>query len=197
MHEPEPESIQSTPSESVAEREIGTVRLGPLRLRPQRQIYAVIIILATLAVVPESTQSVEDSVLYLSAIIIAPMFALMMAHAFSEAAAMQIRLERRLAWAERRSLFRENLEFIWVGLLFALLLVPFTFAGTSEDDALSILQLFGLALLFGWGYVVAAHAKVGRWRRLSMGLGYAVLGLLIILIEAIAHHLDEVVIDLG
>lgn len=185
------------PSESVATDEVGVVRIGPVVLRPQRQIYAVIIILATLAVVPESTQSVADSFFYLSGVIIAPLFALMMAHAFSEGAAIQIRFQRRLSWGERGHLFRENLGFVWVGLLFVLLLVPFALAGTSEDDAVSAVQMIGLAMLFGWGFVVATHARLSAWRRITMGIGYTVLGLLIILIEAIAHHLDELTIDLG
>lgn len=182
------------PNLTLTTESVGIVRVGPLTIRPQRQIYALIIVLSTLAVGEDSGDPVGTAIAFLTAIMVAPLLAMMMAHAFSEAASRQIALGRRLTWRERRHLVRENTELVWVGVVFSILLVPFALTDMSVDEAVDTLSLIGLAALFAWGYVVGAHARLSRVRRVLMATSYALLGLLIILIEAAAHHLDEIVL---
>lgn len=176
-------------TKSVVEDRAYLVTVGPLSVHPKRQIYALIVVLATLSVIHLGGPLDAAAVGYVSAIIAAPMFALMMAHAYSEAASIQITCGRPLTWPERWHLLRDNFEFIWFGITFSLLLWPMVALRLDVDQAVDVLLLIGLCGLFGWGYTVGKRTGISLGRRFVMAMNYALLGLVVVVVEILAHHL--------
>lgn len=170
---------------------ISTTTHKPLsaRLDPRVNIYALIMLLATYAVL-DSNEAVFTwgSYFELFAISLITLFALGAAHYFSEILDLHIREERRATWAERRHLAATNLQFLALGGFVAIiLLLPLVF-GWTEESADSLLFFAGLAALFGWGIYAGRAAKLSKGRTLLFGFNYLVIGMLIVVLKLLVAH---------
>lgn len=166
------------------------IRILGLSFDPHRLIYSTIILIATLSIYDDSTPEEFDTwtALALSAVIIAPLFALTMAHAFSDALDLQIKLGRRLNGQDRRHLLRINLEYLYIAippLALALVLGP---TAVAPGLIIDIVLVMGLISLFFWGMFAARKAGLRRWGQIRFGVNYLAMGLIIVIVELILKH---------
>lgn len=179
--------MSQTP-ESSDQQDLKLRFLG-LQFDPHRLIYATIVLIAALSIYDEGDESLNThTILVLSAVLIAPLFALTMAHAFSDALDLQIKLGRRLTGKDRRHLLLANLEYMYVALpplAIALILGPTSIPGTQIVDLIVVL---GLISLFMWGVFAARKAGLKAWGQVRFGINYAVMGLIIVIVELIITH---------
>jgi len=118
----------------------------------------------------------------------APLFALAMAHAFSDALDVQIRYQRRLTGGDRRHVLAVNAQFLYVALPPLALMGVLALLGWDANDAVGLAQVLGIVSLFWWGYYAGRKAGVGRLRQWTFGVNYALLGLVVILVELLLTH---------
>ena len=166
------------------------VRILGLSFDPHRLIYATIVLIATLSIYDDSSPADFSTftALALAAILIAPLFALAMAHAFSDALDLQITLGRRLTGHDRRHLLATNLEYLYIAippLVVAFILGP---SSIPPGQIIDVLILMGLFSLFFWGMFAARKAGLGRWGQIRFGINYTAMGLLIVVVELILTH---------
>jgi hypothetical protein len=123
-----------------------------------------------------------------SVVLVAPLFALAMAHAFSEALDLQIRFHRRLNKHDRRHVFIVNMQYLYpcIGP------VVFAFVATLLDWDVSVttwIILIALFIsLFWWGFYAGRRARLTVGRQLVFGTGYALLGLIVLVVELWMTH---------
>lgn len=165
------------------------IAFGPFRLDPRTITYSTILMLTAIALLDPTTETITLEDLGIGFwVLFGPLFAISMAHGFSEAIDLQIRYRRRLTWADRRHLFAVNLQYMIIGVLaFAVLLVPFALRW-STDAALVLMYVFGVGSLMFWGGVAAYKAGLPRGRQLILGLNYGILGFIIVVIEVWIRH---------
>jgi hypothetical protein len=160
-----------------------------LQFDPHRLIYSTIILIAALSIYDEGTGRIDArTAVVLSAVIIAPLFALTMAHAFSDALDLQIKLGRRLTGPDRRHVLRSNLEYMYIAvppLALTLILGPTEIPGETIID---IILGLGLVSLFMWGVFAARKARLSTWTQIRFGINYAVMGIIIVIVELILTH---------
>lgn len=162
-----------------------------LSFDPHRLIYATILLIATLTIYDESGEldSLDTlTAIKVSAILVAPLFALAMAHAFSDSLDLQIKLGRRLTGHDRRHLLWSNLEYLYVALppiLITVILGPTSVPGSTIID---LILVIGLISLFMWGVFAARKAHLPAWSQIRFGINYTVMGLLIVVVELVLTH---------
>lgn len=158
-------------------------------LEPHALIYSTIMLMTAYALFDEGSEPLlEGSLGELILIGLAALFALAMAHTFTEALDTQILLRRRLSRSDRLHIFLNNLQYMYVAvptILILLILAPFNW---DSDAAVGLLMLVGLATLFFWGSFAARKAGLSRWRQLSFGLSYGFIGILVLLVELALTH---------
>lgn len=165
------------------------LKIGPIRIDPHAAIYATIMVMTSFALVDEGPESLSDGPwLTLLGATIAPLFALASAHAFSDALDMQIREGHRLTMSERRHIAAKNLQFMYVAIPPIALLLFFVLIDMDASDAVGFILLFGIASLFYWGVFAGKKAGLGPWRRVSFGIGYGVMGVIVLLVELVLTH---------
>lgn len=178
---------QDTPPDGVAE--VKPLRLLGMTFDPHILIYSTIILLTAYAIYDEGDDPLIDGRwAEIIGISVAPLFALAMAHAFSDALDIQIRYGRRLTRHDRWHVLRTNLQFIYVGVPPSLLLIVLTLLDWSADDAVVLLLVLGLLSLFVWGVYAARAARLPAWRRVTFGIGYLVMGAFVLLVELLLTH---------
>lgn len=183
--------MSSTPTPSANERDPSTLRIGigPISADPHVLIYSTIILMTAYALFDEGDRNLGDGTwLELIAISIAPLFALAMAHAFSEALDFQIRHGRRLTMKDRRHLLVHNLEYMYVAIPPSLLMCVLTLLDWKANDAVELMLGLGLLSLFIWGVYAGRQAGVSRLRQVTFGLSYAFMGLIVLLVELLLTH---------
>ncbi len=154
-----------------------------------RVIYATIILMTSYAVYDEGTSRLRTaSYIEIVAVSIAPLFALSMAHAFSDALDIQIRNGRRLSGHDRRHLAAANLQYLYVAIPPLLLIAALGLLGWEANVILELVQFLGVVSLFFWGMYAGRKAGVSRARRLSFGVSYGLMGVFIIAVELILTH---------
>jgi hypothetical protein len=154
-----------------------------------RVIYATIILMTSYAVYNEGAVEIGSAAfLAIMAVSIAPLFALSMAHAFSDALDLQIRHGRRLSGKDRRHLAATNLQYLYVAIPPLLLILALGFVGWEANDIIVLVQSLGVASLFLWGMFAGRKAGVGRWRQVSFGISYGLMGIFIITVELVLTH---------
>ncbi|NQW73011.1 MAG: hypothetical protein HQ453_09790 [Actinobacteria bacterium] len=116
------------------------------------------------------------------------MFALAVAHAFSEVLDLQIRLRRRMNWADVVVILHSNLQFLYVSLIPIILLSIAWLLGIGANSAVNIILYFGLVSLAGWGAYGARQAGLRAWPCALFGAAYACLGALVVLLEIFIRH---------
>jgi hypothetical protein len=164
-------------------------RIGRLSMDPHRIIYATILLMTAYAIYDEGTAPLKTgSYLELLGLSIAPLFALAMAHAFSDALDMQIRYQRRLTGHDRRHLLWTNLQYLYVAIPPMLLILGLGLLQWDANDVLELVQLMGLLSLGWWGYYAGRKARVSRPRRWLFAFNYALMGLVVIAVEQVLTH---------
>lgn len=165
------------------------LHVSVLVLEPHALIYSTIMLMVAYSLYDEGTAPLLDgALLELSAVGLAALFALAMAHAFTDALDMQILYRRRLTKKDRLRILLTNLQYMYVAvpaILTLLLMAPLNW---DSDSAVAVLMLFGLATLFFWGTFAARKAGLSRWRQLSFGLSYGFIGILVLLVELALTH---------
>lgn len=160
-----------------------------LRFDPHRLIYSTIILISVLTIYDEGDGRIDTrTAVVLSAVILAPLFALTMAHAFSDALDLQIKLGRRLTGPDRRQVLLSNLEYMYIAvppLALTLILGPTALPGETIID---IILGLGLVSLFMWGVFAARKAHLSPWTQVRFGINYMVMGLIIVIVELILTH---------
>jgi hypothetical protein len=192
---------RSAPWEAGPVTEPGTDLEAPpprvdLRLRiwlftfdAHRVIYATIILMTSYAVYNEGAVEIGPAAFVsIAAVSIAPLFALSMAHAFSDALDLQIRNGRRLTGRDRRHLAATNLQYLYVAIPPLLLILALGFVGWEANDIIVLVQSLGVGSLFLWGLYAGRKAGVGRWRQVSFGISYGLMGIFIITVELVLTH---------
>ena len=165
------------------------LHVGPLWIEPRVVIYATLIQMTAYALfdVPDIPISVDGfNVLFWVAIV--PMFALAVAHAFSEVLDLQIRLPRRMNWSDVVVILHANLQFLYVSLVPIILLSVAWLLGMSANSAVNIVLYFCLVSLAGWGAYGARQAGLRAWPCVMFGAAYACLGAFIVLLEIFIRH---------
>ncbi len=166
-----------------------TLRLWFLSVDPHIIIYSTIILMTAYALFDEgSAPLAEGPWMELIGISIAPLFALGMAHAFSEALDLQIRNGRRLTGRDRRALVRANAQYLYVAIPPILLLGILVLLDWTADDAVSLVLDLGLVSLFFWGVYAGRKAGLSLPRQLMFGFNYALMGLVVLIIELLLRH---------
>jgi len=165
------------------------LRIGPLRVDPRAAIYATIIMITALTVFDEGAGDMTWSGFKrTTAVLIAPLFALAMAHAFSEALDLQIRFHRPLNRHDRRHVFIVNMQYLYpciAPVIFALIATMFGW----DAGFTTWVILIGLFLsLFWWGFYAGRRAQLPIGRQLVFGIGYALLGLIVLVVELWMTH---------
>ena len=163
--------------------------IGPLTFDPHRVIYATIILMTAFAIYDQGTDPFSAIPLVsMFGVALAPLFALAMAHAFSDALDLQIRHGRRLTGHDRRHLLATNLEYLYVAIPPIVLGSFLALLGWDANDVVGTMQALGLASLVFWGVYAARTANLGAWSQVRFGASYGVMGLLVILVELILTH---------
>jgi hypothetical protein len=164
-------------------------RVGSLVLDPHVLIYSTIMLLTAYALYDEGTDVlVEGAWAELAAISIAPLFALTMAHAFSDALDLQIRTGHRLTGAERRKIAADNVQYMYIAVPPIIVLGVLTLLDWDANDAVGLIMLLGLLSLAFWGAFAAYRAGLSWVRQLTFALGYGFMGLLVLIVELIITH---------
>ncbi len=104
-------------------------------------------------------QSLTD----LALVVIAPLFALAAAHAFSDAIDIQVRTGSRLRSADRRHLAFAGLQYLAVGIPVIVISAGVFALGGDTKIAVDVAQGIGVASLFLWGAFAARRAGLGSW----------------------------------
>lgn len=154
-----------------------------------RLIYATIILMTTLAIYDEGTDPLKaEPLILMFGVSVAPLFALSMAHAFSDALDLQIRTGHRLTWRERRHLLGENLEYLYIAVPPILITAVLSALGWNANDVISLVQVLGMVSLGLWGAFAARMARLSRWMQVRFAISYAVMGAIVITVELILTH---------
>ncbi len=164
-------------------------RVGRISMDPHRIIYSTILLMTAYAIYDEGTSPLKTGAyLELLGLSIAPLFALAMAHAFSDALDLQIRNQRRLTGSDRRHLAATNLQYLYVAIPPMMLIVALGLLGWDASDVLLIVQLLGLLSLGWWGYYAGRKANVSQVRRWTFAINYSLMGVIVILVELALTH---------
>ena len=156
---------------------------------PHRLIYGTIILMVALGIYEESDDPFNsETLLELILIVIAPLFALAAAHAFSDAIDIQVRTGRRLAGSDRRHLAFSGLQYLAVGVPVIALSMAVFAAGGDAWGAVDIAQGIGVGSLFFWGAFAARRAGLGSWAQFRFALIYGLLGFMVIIVELLLAH---------
>ena len=165
------------------------MKVGPLWIEPRVVIYATLIQMTAYALfdVPDIPIALDGfNTLFWVAVV--PMFALAVAHAFSEVLDLQIRLGRRMNWADVVVILHSNLQFLYVSLIPIILLSVAWLLGMDENNAVNMVLYVGIVSLAGWGAYGARQAGLRLWPCVLFGAAYACLGALVVLLEIFIRH---------
>jgi hypothetical protein len=165
------------------------LRIWFLVLDPHVLIYSTIILMTSYALFDEGTESLgREAWFQFVGIGLAPLFALAMAHSFSDALDFQIRNRRRLTWPDRRRLLVHNSQYLFVFVPAIVFLGILTVANVDANVAVDFVLLLGLASLVYWGSFAAHKAKLSWVRQVTFGLSYGFMGFLVLIVELAITH---------
>jgi len=156
---------------------------------PHRLIYGTIILMVALGIYEEADDPFnQESLLDLALVVVAPLFALATAHAFSDAIDIQVRSGSRLAGADRGHLLFSGLQYLAVGVPVIIVSIVVFALGGNATDAVSIAQGIGVTSLFFWGVFAARRAGLSPWAQVRFAFIYGLLGFGVIVFELLLAH---------
>lgn len=160
-----------------------------LSLDPHRIIYSTILLMTAYAIYDEGTLPLDRrGYIALFGLSIGPLFALAMAHAFSDALDLQIRNGRRLSGHDRRHLLATNLQYLYVAVPPLIVIAALGTLRWDANDVLGIVQILGLLSLGWWGWYAGMKAGVTIARRAWFAVSYTVMGMVVIAVELVLTH---------
>jgi len=161
--------------------------IGPIELQPRVIVYATIIQLTTFAFFTIGDDAwTSDRFVTLIAVSLGPMFALAMAHIFSEILDQDIR--GVLSRENLREIIRSNIQFLYVGVIPIILSIPLSFFGLSANNTITVIFIVGTVSLFAWGAVGARLAGRSLRQQLVFGIAYGFIGCGIVGLELLLRH---------
>lgn len=164
-------------------------RVGPLSMDPHRIIYSSILLMTAYSIYDEGTNPLGASgYLDLVGLSIAPLFALAMAHVFSDALDLQIRNQRRLSGPDRRRLVGENVQYLYVAIPPLLLIGALALLRWDANYVIDVVQVMILISLGAWGYYAGRKVNLRRLRRWTLAFNYFLLGVAVIVVELMVTH---------
>ena len=151
---------------------------------PRMAVYSTIILMATFALLDEGTTVLTLSEwFYLVAEAAAPLLAITVAHAFSEALAYEVRHHTPLTHPVRKAIVLHNLQMLYIVVPVAVLALPFLLFHIEANTAINVVLLLAGLSLVGWGlYAARRVGKIG-WRRLYYAVSYPVIGIGVVVLE--------------
>lgn len=161
------------------------------RMDPHRLVYGTIILMTAFAIYDTTADAVQLGArpfITLVGVVVAPLFALTMAHAFSEALDMQIRRKRSLTPADRRHLVASNLQYLYLAIPPLALVLAMSLVHVHPATIVASVQTLGMISLFGWGIFAGVKAELSRPRALLMGVNYMLSGIVVIALELFLTH---------
>lgn len=165
------------------------VHLGRFWMDPHKVIYGTIMLMVAYALFDEGKNPFNRASLFeLIGLSIAPLFALAMAHAFSEALDFQISHARRLTWHDRRRLFLENAKYLLIAVPPVVVMIVLALMRMDANDIIGIVQILGLLSLSFWGAYAARTAGLSRGRQFTYAVSYGFMGLIVIGVELAITH---------
>ena len=165
------------------------LQVGSLWIEPRVVIYATLIQMTAYALFDVPDMPIAfDGFTVLLWVAVVPMFALAVAHAFSEVLDLQIRLRRRMGWGDVLVILHSNVQFLYVSLIPIILLCLAWLIGLSQKDAVNIVLYLGVISLAGWGGYGARQAGLRACPCVVFGAAYACLGALVVLLEIFIRH---------
>jgi hypothetical protein len=180
--------VSDTPIGTEAQLDL-RLKLGRFQMDPHKIIYGTIMLMVGYALYDEGTDPLGTGPLIgLMAVSFAPLFALAMAHAFSEALDFQIRHARRLTWADRLRLFRENVTFLLIAIPPIIIMTALAALHWDANDIVGLIQVLGLLSLAFWGAYAARKAGLGGARQFTFAVSYGFMGLIVIAVELAITH---------
>lgn len=178
-----------TVTSDVSEDRHSHIHFLRLRLDPHRLIYATIIMLVALALFDESVDPFTGSTIVdIFVVVLLPLFALSLAHGFSDALDIQILSRRRLTATDRRHLVTSSIQYLLVGIPVLVMAVVFGALSMNVQLASDIGQLLGVVSLLLWGGYAARRAGLGTWVQVRYGLIYGFIGAMIVVVELLFAH---------
>lgn len=160
-----------------------------ISLDPHRIIYATILMMTAYAIYDEGSLPLDRrGYLALFGLSIGPLFALAMAHAFSDALDLQIRNGRRLTGHDRRHLLAANLQYLYIAVPPMLMITVLGALDWDANDILGLVQVAGLLSLGWWGWFAGMKAGVSMGRRAWFAVSYFVAGAIVIAVELALTH---------
>ena len=175
--------------ESEYDEKHAQLYVGRIDFDPHRLIYATIILMVALAVYSEEAEPWSGTpFMDLMVVVFAPLTALSLAHAFSDALDVQIRTGKRLSAKERRHLLGIAVQYVAVGIPVVVLGLVLLIVEQDPRAVVSIAEVLGVASLFFWGAFAARRSGLARRRQWQWGTIYGLLGGGIILIELAFTH---------
>lgn len=165
------------------------LQIGPLWIEPRVVIYATLIQMTAYAIYePVDSAVTLDRFTGLFWIAVVPMFALAVAHGFSEVLDLQIRIRRSMNWQDLRFILYSNVQFLYVSLIPIVLLLICWLLELGERSSVNFILYLGVISLAGWGGYGARRAGLKRWQWLLFGAAYASLGAIVVLLEILIRH---------
>jgi hypothetical protein len=165
------------------------LQIGPLWIEPRVVIYATLIQMTAYAIYdPVDSPVTLNRFTGLLWIAVLPMFALAVAHAFSEVLDLQIRLRRSMGWGDVKFILHSNVQFLYVSLIPIVLLFLCWLVNVNEETAVSFILYLGIVSLAGWGGFGARRSGLKRWQWLLFGAAYACIGAIVVLLEILIRH---------
>lgn len=165
------------------------MQLGRLSMDPHQVIYGTIMLMTAYALYDEGQDPFgRGPLMEIIGVSLAPLFALAMAHAFSEALDFQITQARRLNWTDRRHLFLHNMTYLLLAVPPTIIMTVLTILNWNANDIVGLVQFLGLLSLAYWGAYAARKAGLGRGRQFTFAVSYGFMGLVVIVVELAITH---------
>lgn len=147
-----------------------------------RVVYATITVMSVL-IIYDGWE--ELHLLDVAGVIVGPILAMFLAHAFSAGLARQVAEGRRLHWGERVSIMRAEARFLLIAVPPLVVLLATQLAGLSLKWSINTIVWAGAASLGYWSYVAAKRAGFRRWQLVGAIAGGLLVGLVILLFQVL------------
>lgn len=157
-------------------------RVGRLHIRVDRLIYTTVTLLSVLIIYDGwATLQFWDVV----AVIVGPIVAIFLSHAFGAELGMRVALGRPLTGTERRAVILEESRFLLILVPPLLILTVLALAGVSNNAIIRIIVGVGVLSLGFWGAVAARRAGLTGWSLTAAALFGLAVGCIILILQGL------------
>ncbi len=157
------------------------LRVGPIVVSLERLVYATVVLMSVL-VVYDGWQDLA-SFAGVAAVILAPTFALAVAHLFSDAVEEYFRAQRPLTAEERRALALGQVQVLLAAVPMLVLLGIGAISPLDARGSIATLLWAGVLTLVGLTLLAAHRAGIRGWRLAVAGLAGGAVGLIVVSLQ--------------